>query len=118
VKTESIAWFAHRTKKGRGANWEGTSFGAEGDMLLRILEDVKSSGFIMDQIIMDHDSSGNGIVCGKFPDTHITYCGNHTAKMFHSDLSKIRSLKCKCKQNLQYKHMSKIFVDRAKRPLK
>jgi len=49
------------------------------------LEDVKSVGFIIDQIIMDHDTSANGIVCGKFPDTHIIYCGNHTAKMFHSD---------------------------------
>jgi len=99
VKTDSIAWFAHHTKKGRGANWEGTSSGAEGDMLLRILEDVKCSGFIIDQIIMDHDTSANGIVCGKFPETHITCCGNHAAKTFHSDLSKIRSLKCKRKQN-------------------
>jgi len=119
VQTDSIAWFAHRTKKGKGANWGGTSSGAEGDMLLRILEDVKSNGFIVDQIVMDHDTSANAIVCSQFPDTHITYCGNHTAKTFHSDLSKIRSLKCKCKQNgLQCKRMSKIFVDRAKHSLK
>ena len=98
---------------------EGTSSGADGDTLLRILEDVKSNGFIVDQIVMDHDTSANAIVCSQFPDTHITYCGNHTAKTFHSDLSKIRSLKCKCKQNgLQSKRMSKIFVDRAKHSLK
>jgi len=36
VKTDSIAWFVHRTKKGRGANWKGMSSGAEGDMLLCI----------------------------------------------------------------------------------
>ena len=75
--------------------------------------------YVVDQIVMDHDTSANAIVCSQFPDTHITYCGNHTAKTFHSDLSKIRSLKCKCKQNgLQSKRMSKIFVDRAKHSLK
>ena len=88
-------------------------------MLLSILGDVKSSGFTIGQIIMDHDTSANAIVYSQFPDTHITYCGNHTAKTFHSDLSKIRSLKCKCKQNgLQCKRMSKVFVDRAKHSLK
>ena len=98
---------------------EGTSSGADGDTLLRILEDVKSNGFIVDQIVMDHDTSTNAIVCSQFPDTHIAYCGNHTAKTFHSDLSKIRSLKCKCKQNgLQCKRMSKTFVDRVKHSLK
>ena len=40
VQTDSIAWFAHR----KSTNWEGTSSGAEGDMLLSILGDVKSSG--------------------------------------------------------------------------
>ena len=119
MQTDSIAWFAHRTKKGKGANWEGTSSGAEGDMLLSILGEVKSNDFTIDQIIMDHDTSANAIVCSQFPDTHITYCGNHTAKTFHSDLSKIRSIKCKCKQNgLQCKRMSKVFVDRAKHFLK
>ena len=61
-------------------------------MLLHILEDVKSDGFIVDQIVMDHDTSANVIVCSQFSDTHITYCGNRTAKTFHSDLSKIRNV--------------------------
>ena len=60
---------------------------------------AKSNGFIVDQIVMDHDTSANAIVCSQFPDAHIMYCGNRTAKTFHSDLNKIRSLKCKCKQN-------------------
>ena len=30
--TGNIAWFCHRTKRGKGHNWEGTSGGAEGDM--------------------------------------------------------------------------------------
>ena len=32
-----IAWFAHRTKRGPGHNWEGTSGGAEADMFNEIL---------------------------------------------------------------------------------
>ena len=93
--SDKIAWFAHRTKRGTGANWEGTSSGAEGDMLREILDDVKAKGFNIKQIIMDHDTSGANIACTSFPEVRITYCGNHTAKAFHSDLTKIRSVKCK-----------------------
>ena len=32
-----IAWFYHRTKRGLGHNWEGTSAGAEGDMFRELL---------------------------------------------------------------------------------
>ena len=38
--TGSIAWFEHRTKRGHGHNWEGTSAGAESDMLDSILGKV------------------------------------------------------------------------------
>ena len=95
VASDKIAWFSHRTKRGPGANWEGTSSGAEGDMLREILNDVKAKGFKIKQIIMDHDTSGANIACTSFPEVRITYCGNHTAKSFHSDLSKLKSLKCK-----------------------
>ena len=95
VSSDKIAWFSHRTKRGTGANWEGTSSGAEGDMLREILDDVKAKGFKIKQIIMDHDTSGANIACTSFPEVRITYCGNHTAKAFHSDLTKIRSVKCK-----------------------
>ena len=40
--SNKTAWFAHRTKRGQQANWQGTSTGAEGDMLRAILEDVKA----------------------------------------------------------------------------
>ena len=40
-----IAWFTHRTKRGPGHTWEGTSNGAEGDMLDDILGKVKAAGF-------------------------------------------------------------------------
>jgi len=93
--SDKIAWFAHRTKRGPGANWEGTSGGAEGDMLRTMLEDVKAKGFVVRQLIMDHNTSGGNIAGSVFPDVRIIYCGNHTAKTFHRDLMKIKSIPCK-----------------------
>ena len=119
VSSDKIAWFAHRTKRGAGANWVGTSSGTEGDMLKEILADVKSKGFTMDQIVIDHDTSANAIVCGEFPAIHITYCGNHTAKSFHRDLSKIKSTQCNCKkEKVTCKRMTEAFIARAKHSLK
>ena len=94
VSTDRIAWFEHCTKRGSGANWDGISAGAERDMLRRVLEEAKDNGFKVDQIIMDHHSSANNIACGVFPEIRITYCGNHTAKTFHRDLLKIKSIRC------------------------
>ena len=88
VESDRIAWFTHRTKRGKGSNWEGTSSGAEGDMLDELLRKVKSQGYTVGQIVMDHDTSANAIVCTHFPDIHITYCSNHSAKSFHYELSK------------------------------
>ena len=64
-------------------------------MLREILDDVKAKGFTIKQIIMDHDTSGANITCTSFPEVHITYCGNHTTKAFHSNLTKLKSVKCK-----------------------
>ena len=41
VYSDRIAWFTHRTKRGKDSNWQGTSSGAEGDMLSEILGKVK-----------------------------------------------------------------------------
>lgn len=60
-------------------------------MLREILNDVKTKGFTIKQIIMDHDTSAANTVCTSFPEVRITYCGNHTAKSFHNDLTKINS---------------------------
>ena len=98
VESDRIAWFTHRIKRGKGSNWEGTSSGAEGDMLDELLGKVKSNGYNLDQIVMDHDTASNAIVCSHFPDIHITYCSNHSAKSFHYELNKIKSLSCKCKK--------------------
>ena len=40
AKSGKIIAYAHRTKRGQGANWEGTSGGAEGDMFGEMLEDL------------------------------------------------------------------------------
>ena len=94
MSSNKIAWFSHRTKRGTGANWQGTSSGAEGDMLIKILHDVKAKGFTIRQIIMDHDTSGD-ITCTSCPEVCITYCGNHAAKAFHSNLTELKSVKGK-----------------------
>ena len=119
VESDRIAWFTHRTKRGKGSNWEGTSSGAEGDMLDELLRKVKSQGYTVGQIIMDHDTSANAIVCTHFPDIHITYYSNHSAKSFHYELSKIKSLSCKCKkEGKACKRMTEAHVDRMKAALR
>ena len=119
VESDRIAWYTHRTKRGKGSNWEGTSSGAEGDMLDELLRKVKSEEYVINQIIMDHDTSANAIVCTHFPDIHITYCSNHSAKSFHYELSKIKSLSCKCKkEGKTCKRMTEALVDRMKAALR
>lgn len=39
--TGDIAWFKHRTKRGQGHNWQGTSTGAESSMFDEILKEVR-----------------------------------------------------------------------------
>lgn len=40
-----VAWFEHRTKRGTGHNWEGTSGSAEGDTFDHVLRNAKEEGF-------------------------------------------------------------------------
>ena len=99
--TGDIAWFTHRTKRGPGHNWEGTSGGAEGDMFNEILGKVRAAGFILKEIITDKDSSVNTIFCRHFPEGTITYCSNHCAKTLHRDLQKIKQNKCEVSYTIQ-----------------
>ncbi len=92
--TGGIAWYCHRTKKGAGHNWEGTSVGAEGDMFDDLIGKAKSACFVVSEIITDKDSSVNAIYCKHFPEGTITYCANHCAKTMHKDLQKIKPNKC------------------------
>ena len=90
IVTDKIIWFSHQTKRGPDANWLGTSGGAESDMLNDLLSQAKFEGFVISQLIMDHDTSSSNIACEHFPDILITHCSNHTAKTFHKDLIKSR----------------------------
>ena len=71
VASSRIAWFEHRIKQGAGANWSGTFAGAEGDMLVKILADVRDSNFKLSRIIMDYNTSAANIVTGQKPRSHI-----------------------------------------------
>ena len=93
-----IAWYTHRTKRGPGHNWEGTSGGAEGDMFDDVLKMVKEEGFNIKEIITDKDSSTNAIFCQYFPEGTITYCSNHCAKTMHKDLERLKKIKCEVRK--------------------
>ena len=82
VESDRIAWFTHHIKHGKGFKWEGTSSGAEGDILDELLHKVKSEGYAVGKIIMDYDTSADSIACTHFPDIHITYCSNHSSSPF------------------------------------
>ena len=79
-KSSDIMWFTHHTKRGPGHNWEGTSGGAEGDMLDELMGKVKDSGFSIKEIITDKDSSTNAIFCRHFPE------GRHPSNVTHPSL--------------------------------
>ncbi len=92
--TGKIAYFCHRTKKGPGHNWSGTSGGAEADMLDELLGKAKDDGMVVTEIITDKDTSVNGIFCRHYPEGMVTYCSNHCAKTLHKDLEKIKRNIC------------------------
>ncbi len=50
--TGNIAWFTHRTKRGPGHDWIGTSAGAEADMLDELLGKAKVAGFSVKELIV------------------------------------------------------------------
>ena len=93
AKTGKIIAYAHRTKRGQGANWEGTSGGAEGDMFGEMLGDLLGT-FGIGKCTMDNDSSCQEILLAKSPETEIIICGNHRAKTFHADLQKVKNTPC------------------------
>ena len=68
---------------------------AEGDMLQEALESAKAKKFNIQQIVMDHDTSGGDVAVNSFPEVRISYCGNHTAKSFHNDITKLKLVKYK-----------------------
>ena len=92
--TGNIAYFTHRTKRGPGHNWAGTSAGAEADMLDELLGKAKQYGFRVHEMVADKDTSVNATFCRHFPEGTVTYCSNHCAKSLHKHLEKIKRNKC------------------------
>ena len=90
AKTGNIIGYAHRTKRGQGANWEGTSGGAEGNML----DEKNNERMKIKKAIIDKDASCQEIRLSRSPETEIVYCGNHTAKTFHTDLERVKKTPC------------------------
>ena len=87
TKTSNIIGYAHRTKRGQDANWEGTSDGAEGNMIDEIVADLmENERMTIKKAIIDKDASCHEIILTRSPETEIVFCGNHTAKTFHTDL--------------------------------
>ena len=93
ARNGKIIAYAHRTKRGQGANWEGTSGGAEGDMFGEMLGDLLGT-FGISKCTMDNDSSCQEILLVKSPETEIIICGNHRAKTFHAELQKVKNTPC------------------------
>ena len=95
AKTGNIIGYAHQTKRGQGANWEGTSGGAEGNMLDEILADlIDNEHMNIKKAIIDKDASCQEVLLSRSPETEIVYCGNHTAKTFHTDLERVKKTPC------------------------
>ena len=95
AKTGNIIGYAHRTKRGQGANWEGTSGGAEGNMLDEILADlIGKEKMTITKAVLDKDAACHEVLLSRSPETDIVYCGNHTAKTFHADLEKVKKTPC------------------------
>ena len=95
AKTGNIIGYAHRATRGQGANWEGTSGGAEENMLDEILADlIGKEKMKITKTVLDKDAACHEVLLSRSPETYIVYCGNHTAKTFHADLEKVKKTPC------------------------
>ena len=95
AKTGNIIGYAHRTKRGQDANWEGTSDGAEGNMLDEILADlIENERMTIKKALIDKDASCHEIILTRSPETEIVFFGNHTAKTFHTELERVKKTPC------------------------
>ena len=80
----------HRSKRGLGSNWVGTSRGAEGDIFEELLTGLKDEHFNVKECTIDHDATCANVLLEQFPEAEVICCGNHTIKTFHSDLANIK----------------------------
>ena len=99
AKTGNLIGYALRTKRGQGANWEGTSGRAEGNMLDEILKDlIGKEKMTISKAVLDKDAACHKVLLSRSPETDIVYCSNHTAKTFHADLEKVKKTPCQVSQ--------------------
>ena len=98
VKLGKIVAFAHRSKRGLGSNWVGTSGGAEGDVFEELLTGLKDEHFNVKECTINHDATCANVLLEQFPEAEVIHCGNHTIKTFHSDLANIKKISCQVRQ--------------------
>ena len=98
-KTGRVMGFAHRSKRGIGSKWVGTSGGAEGDIFEELLSNLKQEEFNVKECVIDHDSTCANVLLEKFPEAEVVYCGNHTVKTFHTDLANVKRIPCMVRFN-------------------
>ena len=93
-ETGKVIEFAHRSKRGVGSNWTGTSGGAEGDIFQELLTNLQKAKFVVKECVIDHDSTCANVLLDKYPETEVIYCGNHTVKTFHAELENVKKTPC------------------------
>ena len=98
-QTGKVLQFAHRSKRGTGSNWTGTSGGAEGDIFEELLTNLQKDSFDAKECVMDHDSTCANVLLEKFPEAEMVYCGNHTVKTLHSELECMKKTPCQVKSD-------------------
>ena len=69
--------------------------GAEGNMVDKILADlIENDRMTIKKAIIDKAASCHEIILTRSPETEIVFCGNHTAKTFHTDLERVEKTPC------------------------
>ena len=64
-------------------------------MLDEILVDlIDNERMKIKKAIIDKDASCQEVLLSRSPETEIVYCGNHTAKTFHTDLERVKKTPC------------------------
>lgn len=109
-KTGKVISFAHRSKRGKGSNWSGTSGGAEGDIFEELLTALKGENFDIKECIIDHDATCANVLLETFPEAEVIYCGNHTVKTFHTDLTNVKKIPCQVRQSFLY-GLNRVFYN-------
>ena len=98
--TGKVAYFCHRTKRGPGHNWCGTSAETEADMLDELLGKAREDGLVVQEVITDKDTSINATFCRHFPEGTVMYCSNHCAKTLHKNLERIKGITCEVNMSI------------------